>query len=152
VILRWVGVVLAVAVVGGGVARGAAANGMDVPKTELVQPAELVTMLQGADKPLVLQVGPKVMFDQGHIAGAEYGGAGGQASGLAALREKVKDLARDKVVVLYCGCCPWEKCPNIRAAYWEMRKLGFVKVKALYIAQDFGTDWVEKGYPSTGAK
>jgi thiol-disulfide isomerase/thioredoxin/rhodanese-related sulfurtransferase len=102
-------VVAAAVMVGGGVGRhalawaqAAATNGMDVPQTELVQPAELAAMLKGADKPVVVQVGPKVMYDQGHIPGAMYGGAAGQASGRAALDAKVKTLARDKVVVLYC--------------------------------------------------
>jgi thiosulfate/3-mercaptopyruvate sulfurtransferase len=27
--------------------------------------------------------------------------------------------------------------------------LGFRNVKALYIADNFGTDWIEKGYPVT---
>jgi hypothetical protein len=26
--------------------------------------------------------------------------------------------------------------------------MGFTNVKALYIANNFGTDWVDKGYPS----
>jgi hypothetical protein len=26
--------------------------------------------------------------------------------------------------------------------------MGFTKVKVLYIADNFGTDWVDKGYPS----
>jgi len=28
-----------------------------------------------------------------------------------------------------------------------LRALGFTNVKSLYIANNFGADWVEKGYP-----
>jgi len=50
-------------------------------------------------------------------------------------------------VVLYCGCCPWGKCPNIDPAYKLMKSLGFTRLKVLHIADNFGTDWVDKGYP-----
>jgi thiosulfate/3-mercaptopyruvate sulfurtransferase len=135
-------------------AKAPAHNGEDVPQTELIQPADLAKTLAGPEsaKPLILQVGSKVMFDQGHIPGSEYAGPGGQPDGRAVLTKHVRNLPREKAIVLYCGCCPWDKCPNIRAAYWEMRKLFFVNVKVLYIPQDYGADWVAKGYPSTGTK
>ena len=44
-------------------------------------------------------------------------------------------------------CCPWGRCPNIGPAYKQLRGLGFIHVKALYLANDFGDDWVSKGYP-----
>jgi hypothetical protein len=59
----------------------------------------------------------------------------------------VKSLDHAKSIVIYCGCCPWGKCPNIRAAYRQLNSLGFTHVKALYIATNFGTDWASKGYP-----
>ena len=33
-----------------------------------------------------------------------------------------------------------------------LHKLGFTKVQVLYIADNFGTDWVDKGYPATQDK
>jgi hypothetical protein len=36
----------------------------------------------------------------------------------------------------------------VRRAYNELRKTGFSNVKVLYIADNFGTDWVDKGYPT----
>jgi len=32
-------------------------------------------------------------------------------------------------------------------AFQVLHSLGFTNVKAVYIANDFGTDWVQKGYP-----
>jgi len=99
------------------------------------------------EKPLVLQVGSHVLYAEAHVPGSEYVGAAGTSTGLQALRERVSSLKKNQVIVLYCGCCPWGKCPNIRPAYQELKALGFTQVKALYLANNFGTDWVTKGYP-----
>ena len=116
---------------------------------QLLQPAELVKILRasGGEKPLILQVGSHVLYAEAHIPGSEYVGAGGQDSGLQALRDRVKTLKRDQFVIIYCGCCPWTKCPNIQPAYRQLVSLGFTRVKVLYLADNFGTNWVSKGYP-----
>ena len=85
---------------------------------------------------------------QAHIPGAEYIGAASSPQGMQALRTRVKPLAKNTSIVLYCGCCPWSHCPNVRPAYNQLHKAGFSNVKVLYIADNFGTDWVDKGYPT----
>lgn len=118
-----------------------------VPPAQLMQPAELQHMLAGgAGRPLLLQVGSHVMFAQAHIAGSVYAGPGSQASGLEMLEKAVATAPKGKLIVIYCGCCPWTKCPNIGPAYKKLHELGFTNVKALYIANNFGDDWVAKGY------
>jgi rhodanese-related sulfurtransferase len=132
-------------------ARQAAAAPADdsIPAARLLQPEELVPLLgrSGDEKPLVFMVGPHVFYAEAHPPGSEYIGAGNQESGLQALRERVKSLPHDRLIVLYCGCCPWKKCPNIHPAYQQLASLGFSRVKALYVADNFGKDWVTKGYP-----
>jgi hypothetical protein len=120
-----------------------------IATADLVQPAGLAAALQSdlKTRPLVLQVGFRKLFDEAHIIGAEYAGPGRASGGLALLRERVAKLPKDSAIVIYCGCCPWDHCPNIGAAFAELRRLGFRNVKTLYIAQDFGTDWIAKGYP-----
>jgi thiosulfate/3-mercaptopyruvate sulfurtransferase len=120
-----------------------------VPTTDLIQPAALAAILQSdsAARPLVLQVGFRKLFDEAHIVAAQYAGPGSSSGGLALLRERVAKVRKDSAIVTYCGCCPWDHCPNIGAAFSELRQLGFRNVKVLYIAHDFGTDWMEKGYP-----
>jgi thiosulfate/3-mercaptopyruvate sulfurtransferase len=142
---------------GTGLLSGAFAVGADtiaassIPPADLLQPATLAATLQsdGAARPFVLQVGFRKLFDEAHIIGAEYAGPGGTSVGLALLQERVAKLPKDSAIVIYCGCCPWDHCPNMGAAFSELRRLGFRNVKALYIAHDFGTDWIEKGYPAT---
>ena len=120
-----------------------------IPSAELLEPAELVHMLyaSGSDHPLILQVGSHVLYAEAHIPGSEYAGAGGDKAGLLSLRERVKTLKKDQFLVIYCGCCPWDRCPNIRPAYQQLHALGFSRVKVLHLADNFGTDWVNKGYP-----
>ncbi len=114
----------------------------------LMQPQELLKTLQSSQhKPLILYVGPRFLYAQKHIPGAEFVGPASDAQSLDRLRQRVASLAKSSPLVLYCGCCPWEHCPNIRPAYKELRKLGFTNTKALYLANSFGVDWVDKGYP-----
>lgn len=117
---------------------------------QLVSPEELLKVLQTAkgEKPLILNVGPSILYMQAHIPGSEYIGQGSTSQGLATLRSRVKSVSHDTEVVLYCGCCPWEHCPNVAPAYAELTKMGFKRVKVLYIANNFGADWVDKGYPT----
>jgi rhodanese-related sulfurtransferase len=116
--------------------------------TELIQPPELLKVLQsGSVKPTVLYVGPRFLYAQAHIRGAEFIGPASDPHSLNNLRKRVTALPRNSSIVLYCGCCPWDHCPNIRPAYKELRKIGFTGVKVLYLAKSFGADWVEKGFP-----
>jgi len=120
-----------------------------MPHAALVTPEELSKSLQSATarKPLLLQVGPRSLYAQAHIPGSEYMGAGSSEAGQQQLRKRVKALPHNTPIVIYCGCCPWDHCPNMRPAFQELKALGFSNVKALYIANNFGTDWVDKGYP-----
>jgi hypothetical protein len=118
-----------------------------IPSSALVQPTDLVQMLRTSVKPLVLQVGSHVLYAEAHVPGSEYVGAAGTGAGLQALRERASGLQKERLIVIYCGCCPWGRCPNIRPAYEQLQSLGFRHVKVLYLANNFGSDWVDKGYP-----
>lgn len=96
----------------------------------------------------MLQVGSHTLFVQAHIPGSEYVGAAANQTGLQQLRKRVESLPRNRFIVIYCGCCPWSHCPNVKPAHDELTALGFTNVKVLYISDNFGTNWVEKGYPT----
>ena len=119
-----------------------------IPQTSLIQPAELAAMLKSGPKPAILQVGFKVMYDEAHIPGAVYAGPGSKDEGIAALKDAAAAIGKDQEVLIYCGCCPWEHCPNVAAAWRTLREMGFANLKVLYIPKNFGADWVEKGYPT----
>lgn len=90
-----------------------------------------------------------MLYLQARIRGAEYVGAGSDPATMQALRVRVSGLPRDSFIVLYCGCCPWSRCPNVLPPFNELRSMGFTNVKVLYIAENIGADWVYKGYPTT---
>ena len=117
---------------------------------QLIDPEDLVKILQApkGERPLILNVGPSLLYMQAHIPGSEYIGAASNSQGIESLRRRVKTLPHNAFIVLYCGCCPWSHCPNVRPAYDDLHKAGFTNVKVLYIADNFGTDWVYKGYPT----
>ncbi|HVC46689.1 MAG TPA: hypothetical protein VND90_05540 [Terracidiphilus sp.] len=124
------------------------ASALSIPASARIEPAALQAILLpgGAKKPLVLQVGSHVLFEEAHIPGALYAGPGSEARGLERLQKAVAGMPKGKWVVIYCGCCPWTHCPNMGPAFAKLRSLGFTHVQALYIAHNFGRDWVNQGY------
>jgi thiosulfate/3-mercaptopyruvate sulfurtransferase len=128
-----------------------AAVAADLP---LIQPKDLAAELSAggnAPKPVVLQVGPNVLYRSKHITGAGYAGPAAKPDGLELLKNSVAKLPRDREIVLYCGCCPWDRCPNVRPAIEALKAMGFQRVRALYLSTDFKADWIDKGYPVDSA-
>ncbi len=124
-------------------------SALTIPTANLMQPEELNKLLQKPQtmRPLILQVGSRMMFDEAHIAGAEYAGPGSRDEGIEALRNRVSSLPRKAFIVIYCGCCPWNHCPNVGPAYKLLSGMGFTNFKVLYLADNFGTNWVDMGFP-----
>jgi Rhodanese-like domain len=114
----------------------------------LIQPGDAAAELaaKGA-KPVVLHVGFNVLYRSKHIPGSIYAGPAARPEGLAALRAAVEKLPRNREIVIYCGCCPWDHCPNIRPAMELLRQMGFTNAKALYTPVNFKVDWMDHGYP-----
>jgi len=131
-----------------------APSALSIPQDQLMQPDQLVRVLKSSEKekPVILQVGSRVMFSQAHILGSEYAGPASTQSGIQSLEDTVAALPKNRHIILYCGCCPWNRCPNVGPAYKRLRELGFTRVQVLYIANNFGDDWVNKGYPAVKGK
>lgn len=129
-------------------ARAEGAADAAIPQDARIEPAALADQLRGTNPPAtILQVGSSVLYAEAHIPGSQYAGPTGKEDGIKNLASHVDGLPRDKPIVIYCGCCPWTRCPNIGAAYKHLLSMGFTHVKALYLPNNFGDDWVNKGYP-----
>jgi thiosulfate/3-mercaptopyruvate sulfurtransferase len=116
--------------------------------SQTVQPSELNKELSDSKTaPLVLFVGVPRLYRSGHIKGAQYHGSGGSADGLAQIKAWAASLPRSTNLVIYCGCCPMERCPNIRPAFEALRDLGFTKLRVLMLPNSFETDWADKDLP-----
>ena len=116
---------------------------------QVIEPEQLVKSLSAAKggKPLVLCVGFPVLYQGGHIVGAKFAGPAAKPEGIQALKRAVQGLPRDAQIVVYCGCCPWERCPNVRPAFSTLQDLGFTNVKVLSIPTNFREDWIARGFP-----
>ncbi|MBS1871925.1 MAG: rhodanese-like domain-containing protein [Acidobacteria bacterium] len=117
--------------------------------SDLMQPAALAAVLKGSGpKPAVVFVGFPVLYRSTRIPGALLAGPGARSLGIEELKRTVAKLPKDKEIVLYCGCCPFGNCPNVRPALEAMKAMGYTKVKVLEIRENLSSDWVSKGYPT----
>ncbi len=129
--------------------RPASDSAVGAPEMKLVEPAELVTELSDAnrDEPTIVYVGFANLYRGGHIPGAVFHGSAGSPDGLRSLKAWAQKLSRKQRIVIYCGCCPWDRCPNVRPAHKALHEMGFEQLRVLHIPTDLGADWVRKGYP-----
>jgi hypothetical protein len=116
--------------------------------SELIEPSALAAVIKNtpASLPLILNIG--AVED---IKGATHIGAVSNADNLKALVKFVSDLPKNKAIVIYCGCCPFTKCPNIKPAFNELKKMGFTNVKLLNLPVNLKTNWIAEGYPLAGS-
>ncbi|HEY6386736.1 MAG TPA: rhodanese-like domain-containing protein [Candidatus Acidoferrum sp.] len=97
--------------------------------------------------PAIVYVGSRTLFEGGHIPAASFHGTASKEEGLADLKKWLAGLPRSANLVIYCGCCPFDRCPNIPPAYAALHEMGFTHVRVLVLPTSFASDWVEKGYP-----
>jgi len=116
---------------------------------QTIEPARLVAELQQEKDPhvLVVYVGVRTLYNGGHIPGAVFFGPGSTEQGISELKRYAAALPKNSDLVLYCGCCPLEKCPNLRPAFAALKDVGLARLRVLILRSSFSTDWVEKGYP-----
>ncbi len=129
--------------------RGQAASKDPWPETDLMKPEELAKKLaSSAAKSPVVFVGFPVLYRAAHIPGALLAGPCSKPEVLAKLRETAADWPPNREIVIYCGCCPFDHCPNVRPAYNALHQMGFTRVMVLDIPDNFHADWAAKGYPT----
>ena len=118
--------------------------------SQTVQPADLMKELgetKSANRPVVVCVGFRPLYMGAHVPGAVFHGAAQSDQGLADLKKWAEAIPRNANLVVYCGCCPLDHCPNLRPAFIALHDMGFTQLRVLLLPHDFATDWVDKGYP-----
>lgn len=108
------------------------------PTTELADEIKDVSK----SKPLIINVGPQAV-----IKGSMDVGPGSEKASIRKLEKMLVGQDKNQEVVIYCGCCPFAKCPNIRPAFNVLKDQGFTKARLLNIPKNIKTDWIDKGYP-----
>jgi hypothetical protein len=113
--------------------------------SQLMAPADLAAKLLHPDTktPLVYSVGPGAL-----IRGSVDVGPAHEKENLEKFKKALEKLPRNVEIVIYCGCCPFERCPNIRPAFSLLVEMKFVNARLLNLEHNIRTDWVDKGYPS----
>jgi hypothetical protein len=116
---------------------------------EIVQPKTLAELIEAKKQPPIYYVGFPTLYRNGaHIASALLAGPCSKAEGLDALTKAASEWPRDKEIFIYCGCCPFVKCPNIRPAFRALHDLGFSAIKVVMLETNLRRDWTDKGYPT----
>lgn len=112
--------------------------------SDLMQPADMAAALKLPEsrRPVLIDVGPA-----GQIQGALKAGPAHEAEGMAKLKALLAHIPRSREVVVYCGCCPFTKCPNIRPAFRTLVAMGFQHPRLLNLSHNLKADWIDKGYP-----
>ncbi|MGV8879131.1 MAG: rhodanese-like domain-containing protein [Sphingobacteriaceae bacterium] len=114
-------------------------------KDQVIEPAALMAIMNKPDaaaKPIIYNIG--FVND---IPGAKNIGAANDQKKLEKFKTMMKSVPKKTLVVIYCGCCPFEKCPNVKPAYTVLKDLGFTNFRILNLPTSLKADWIDKGYP-----
>jgi thiosulfate/3-mercaptopyruvate sulfurtransferase len=111
---------------------------------QLMAPADLASVISNpnAKKPIIFSVGPGAM-----IRGSKDIGPVHQKENLDKFKQALTLLPPDTEIVVYCGCCPFEHCPNIRPAFSLLNEMKFTRAHLLNLEHNIKIDWIAKGYP-----
>lgn len=112
-------------------------------KEQLLEPAVLAQAIINAKNPYtVISIGPGAL-----IPGSIDVGATDNPATLQKLKSELSKLKKNTPVVVYCGCCPFAYCPNVRPAIEMLNKEKFTHYKLLNLPRSIKADWLGKGYP-----
>ena len=112
---------------------------------QLMAPADLAKIISdsSAKKPHIFCIGPSA-----NIPYSVSIGPAKEKENIEKLKKELSKLPKDADIVIYCGCCPFAPCPNIRPAFNLLSEMKFTNHKLLNLATNFKTDWIDKGFPS----
>lgn len=112
-------------------------------KDQLIEPSALAQTLQvNKDLPIIYCVGPGAI-----IPNSVNIGATSEAKNLEKFKDAITKLPRNSNIVVYCGCCPFDHCPNVRPAIDALKEMEFTNYHLLDLPHNIKTDWIAKGYP-----
>lgn len=111
---------------------------------QLLEPSELAAVLKtNKQAPLIFSVGPAAT-----IPGSKDIGGVKDSENLQKFKDQLTPLSKNSEIVIYCGCCPFERCPNVRPAIQLLKDMNFTNYKLLNLPHNIKIDWIDKGYPS----
>ncbi len=120
-------------------------NAQQEPWTEqqLLEPRDLAQIVENPQDSLVIFS----LGAGGIIPGSKDTGPSGEEQSLNNLRKELEKLPKDSDIVIYCGCCPFNICPNVRPAFTLLNEMQFTNHQLLNLRDNIKVDWIDKGYP-----
>lgn len=109
---------------------------------QLIEPSELsATLKSNKNVPLIFSVGPGASIPHSKDIGMVK-----EAENMQKFKEQLATLPKDTSIVIYCGCCPFEHCPNVRPAIQLLKDMKFTNYKLLDLPHNIKIDWIDQGY------
>ena len=125
--------------------KATAQNPENWTSKQLIEPVELAKIITSEkDVPVIFSVGPGATIPKSIDIGMVR-----DKENLVKFKEKLNTLSKDANIVIYCGCCPYEHCPNVRPAIDVLKDMKFTNYKLLNLPHNIKTDWIDKGLPTT---
>ena len=110
---------------------------------QLIEPSELAQVLQSAkDLPIIISVGPGATIPHSIDIGMVK-----EQENLDKFKKELSTVPKETKIVIYCGCCPFDHCPNVRPAIAVLQNMKFTTYQLLNLPNNIKADWMDKGYP-----
>jgi len=123
---------------------GRAQNPVNWTSDQLVEPSQLSAAIQdGKAIPIIFSIGPAAIIPHSKDIGMVK-----EAENLKKFKDALASLPKDTSIVVYCGCCPFEHCPDVRPAIQILKEMKFTNYKLLDLPHNIKMDWINKGYPT----
>ena len=121
-------------------------QGQNEPWTEqqLLPPSDLAKVLSNpkSPQPIVFSIGMQAIIKNSIDIGPVM-----MTQNLNLLKQKLSSLPKNAQIVVYCGCCPFASCPNVRPAMELLKNMQFTNYSLLNLPQNIKVDWIDKNYP-----
>jgi hypothetical protein len=110
---------------------------------ELTKPSALAATLKAnKDVPVIFSVGPSAVIPNSIDIGMVK-----DEKNLDEFKKQLSNLPGSTNILIYCGCCPYEHCPDVRPAIAALQSMKFTNYHLLDLPHNIKTDWIAKGYP-----
>lgn len=110
---------------------------------QLMEPSVLALKLESnTDVPLIYCVGPGVVIPNSIDIGMTD-----KKENVDKFKNALQKISKNTDLVIYCGCCPFDHCPNVRPAIEVLKQLNFTNYHLLNLPDNIKKDWIDKGYP-----
>ena len=124
--------------------KATAQNKINWTNDDLLEPSDLsATIKSNKNVPVIFSIGPGAIIPHSKDIGMIK-----ETENMQKFKDQLSTLAKDTQIVIYCGCCPFEHCPNVRPAIQLMKDLNFTNYKLLNLPHNIKIDWINKGFPT----